>query len=297
MVDPCDPCLWAVRRGELASPCDFLELTREEEKMSERPCGLRNLKISKGYISIKSPAYISATLLKSSNSIDFTVPVAIFVDSTMYFSFNFLSLAVADELVKRMFTLSFLPRKYTVETEKSNMIDRVRRHQLDRNSVEKMIAEMTANIRNWQELFEKNPQDKVFKVNLKELIEKRRKYLKFLRSYDYKRFEWLLEELNLRYRPHPRQYLKVTRKASLRNLTNKYCEDLKQKRLDEYKAFLEAQKLSFLQGKLEKLQQIQKDEQELDLSQTVTDEDIDEVRVRIQKLVNANSSAVNNISS
>ncbi|XP_063221832.1 small ribosomal subunit protein uS15m [Bacillus rossius redtenbacheri] len=206
-------------------------------------------------------------------------------------------LKTANELVKKMFSLSFLPRKYTLESERGSMIERVRRHQLDTNSVETSVAKMTASIRNWQEKFEKNPHDKVLKVNLKELIEKRRKYLKLLRCYDYKRFEWLLEQLNVRYRPHPRQYLKVTRKDSLRKLTNKHCEDLKERRLSEYKALLEGQKLSFLQEKLETLQQFQKDEQELGLEQTVSDEDIEEVRVRIQKLSHENSLAESNIKS
>lgn len=38
---------------------------------------------------------------------------------------------------------------------------------------------------------------------VQELIDKRKKLLKFLRQYDYKKFEWLLEKLNIEYKAHP----------------------------------------------------------------------------------------------
>jgi len=62
---------------------------------------------------------------------------------------------------------------------------------------------MTADIRNMQQIMEQFPKDKRRKVKLKELIERRKKWLKFLRKWDYKRFEWLLERLNLVYKPPP----------------------------------------------------------------------------------------------
>ena len=51
---------------------------------------------------------------------------------------------------------------------------------------------------------EQFPKDKRRKVKLKELIELRKKWLKFLRKWDYRRFEWLLEKLDLVYKPPPR---------------------------------------------------------------------------------------------
>jgi small subunit ribosomal protein S15 len=63
---------------------------------------------------------------------------------------------------------------------------------------------MTADIRNMQQVMEKFPRNKHCKVQLKELIERRKKCLKYLRKWDYKRFEWLLEKLDLIYRPPPR---------------------------------------------------------------------------------------------
>lgn len=62
---------------------------------------------------------------------------------------------------------------------------------------------MTANIRNLQEHYKIAPRDKNSRVALKEIIEKRRKRLKHLRTWDYKKFEWLLENLNLKFHPYP----------------------------------------------------------------------------------------------
>lgn len=42
----------------------------------------------------------------------------------------------AGDIVKRMFTLEFLPRKETVNARKEKMLDLVKRHELDRNSSE-----------------------------------------------------------------------------------------------------------------------------------------------------------------
>ncbi len=44
---------------------------------------------------------------------------------------------------------------------------------------------------------EKNRTDIICKVALKELIERRNGFLKHLRRFDYKRYEWLLEKLDL----------------------------------------------------------------------------------------------------
>jgi len=66
-----------------------------------------------------------------------------------------------------------------------------------------LVASMTANIRNLQEHYKLAPRDKNSRVALKEIIDKRKKRLKHLRTWDYKKFEWLLENLDLTYHPHP----------------------------------------------------------------------------------------------
>lgn len=80
---------------------------------------------------------------------------------------------------------------------------------------------------------ERFPYDKRLKVKLKQLIEKRKKHLKYLRKWDYKKFEWILEQLNIVYKPPPTESRWVTRKESLVKLTNKYCDNIRQEKLDE----------------------------------------------------------------
>lgn len=77
-------------------------------------------------------------------------------------------------------------------------------HENTENNLVFPVAQMTADIRNFQQLMEEFPRDKRCKVQLKELIDRRKKWLKFLRKWDYKRFEWLLEKLDLVYKPAPR---------------------------------------------------------------------------------------------
>lgn len=42
-----------------------------------------------------------------------------------------------------------------------------------------------------------------FQQTCQELIDRRKQLLKFLRQYDYKKFEWILEKLNIEYKGHP----------------------------------------------------------------------------------------------
>ena len=66
------------------------------------------------------------------------------------------------------------------------------------------VACLTTRIRNLQKHFSNFKTDKVAKVGLKEKIERRNSLLRHLRRMDYKRYEWLLEKLDLVYYPHPK---------------------------------------------------------------------------------------------
>lgn len=70
------------------------------------------------------------------------------------------------------------------------------------------VAAQTATIRHLQ-IYMDNPKFKVKKaprhmrVYIKELVEKRAGGLRRLREIDYKRFEWLLDKLDIVYKPKP----------------------------------------------------------------------------------------------
>lgn len=139
-----------------------------------------------------------------------------------------------------------------------------------------------------QEWIENKPQNKRIKVFLHELIDKRKKYLKFLRQRDYKRFEWLLEQLSLVYKPPPEQFHWITRKESLQKLTDKYCNDIKQNRLIEYHLQLECEKPAFLEEKILCLQFIRDEQKECGQEVTITQEEIDEVKKHLEDLKKKN---------
>ena len=66
-------------------------------------------------------------------------------------------------------------------------------------------------------------------------ITARRKKLGRLRELDYRRYEWLLEKLNLIYKPQPHdlpdgqlgEKENIARKASIEKLTDLWCSELR----------------------------------------------------------------------
>ncbi|KAL6259366.1 hypothetical protein P5V15_009283 [Pogonomyrmex californicus] len=180
----------------------------------------------------------------------------------------------ASDIVKRMFMLRFLPRKATIALKREKILELVRRHKLDSISPEAQIAIMTCDICELQEQFAKYPTNKKIKVKLLETIGKRRKYLRYLRQWDYRRFEWILEKLNLVYKPVPELPHQITRKDSLRQLTEKHCNKIMQEKLDAYKRELKELQKDFYIEKAKKLAFIRKEELACRLQPSVSEEDI-----------------------
>lgn len=140
------------------------------------------------------------------------------------------------------------------------------------------VAIMTSEILYLQKYLEKHPRNRTTFVFLKELIDKRKKFLSKLRKWDYRRFEWLLEKLNLTYKPNPVEYYRVTRKDSMRKLTRKHCDKLRNDKLNAYKAELAEQKKIFLKTKVERLEFIRAEEIACGVEPTVSEEEIQQAR-------------------
>lgn len=143
---------------------------------------------------------------------------------------------------------------------------------------------MTASIRRFQEHMDNFPRDKKIKVELKEMIDKRKKFLKYLRRWDYKRFEWVLEKLDLVFKPHPPKYHWITRKESLVKLTDIHCDGLRTDKLDTLKQTLKSQQIEFLEKKVKSLQFIRKEQIACNVPVTITEEDISREKARIEVL-------------
>lgn len=190
----------------------------------------------------------------------------------------------ADEVVKKLFSLQFAPRREVVKYYRQDVMSKVQRFPLDTNSIEAKIAEYTGKIRTMQELMERFPRNKKLKVALLIIADKRKLKLKYLRKWDYKRFEWIIEKLNIVYKPTPLDLHPVTRKDSLRKLTKKYCDELKDDKLKSYKQQLETEQPLFLQEKINTLEYIRSEQKRCNVEVTVTQEEIDEVKEQLAAL-------------
>jgi len=190
----------------------------------------------------------------------------------------------ANDTVKKLFSLEFAPRYKSTQVYIRNTLDGVRRHPMDVGSVEAKIARWTGAIRAMQDVMERFPRNKRLKVKLKELIDKRKKQLKYLRRWDYKRFEWLIDNLNIVYKPPPNEFHWITRRGSLRQLTDKYCEDLKQERLSAYRLKLESEQPAFLEEKIRTLEFIRQEQADCGVEVTVTNEEIDDIKKQLEAL-------------
>lgn len=124
---------------------------------------------------------------------------------------------------------------------------------------EMIIAQKTIQIRNLKEHCQKNKKDTLARVILLEQIQGRKKELKKLRKRDYKRFIWLLKELELLYRPHPLYVDLNTRRARMRQyLREETCRIIREK-INAVYTRLDSEKENFYTEKEKVLSEIRKD--------------------------------------
>lgn len=147
------------------------------------------------------------------------------------------------------------------------------------------VAKMTAKIRSLQDVMEKYPRNKVLKVILKEKIERRKKFLMYVRRWDYRRYEWLLEKLDLVIKENPEEYIRVERKASLRKLTTIQCDEIRQQRLDAYRKKLESQQLDFLERKYKNLEFVRNEQIACKVKVTVSEEAVKGAKARYEEVL------------
>lgn len=86
-----------------------------------------------------------------------------------------------------------------------------------------------------------------------------------------------------------RPYERVERKKSLRRLTSQWCDEVKSKKLAEYRNELDSKKEMFLKQKLETLEWVKKEEIECGVEPTITDADIESARKQLEEWKTLNS--------
>lgn len=167
-----------------------------------------------------------------------------------------------------------------------------------KNSLFLVVAGQTAAIRFYQDCIRtQTKRNGQHNKRVKRLIDKRNKNLRYLRRWDYKRYEWLLELLNIEFKLQPETHTLIARKVALRRLTNIHCDDIKNERLTEYRKHLQSQKEQFLSEKLKNLQFIRNEEIELDLPVTVSEKDLQEVEEKYNQLKEEREEALKKIDS
>jgi len=183
---------------------------------------------------------------------------------------------------RRLFTVDFGPRSEGIKVILQDALESVRRHDHDTYSLEYKATWKTIKIRSFQHLFATQPihlHNKRMRHQVKEMIDKRKQYLTKLRNKDYRRFEWLIGILGFLYKPNTKG-VRIERKASITLLVNMMCEEIRVKKMKDYKDLLEEEKLPFLQEKLETLQQMESEELSINMPSSVAD-DIEKTRRRI----------------
>merc|ERR1712126_282224 len=177
--------------------------------------------------------------------------------------------------VKRVLSLEFGRKKDLVNKVRHEVVRRVQEHPLDFSSLPVVIATMTIEIRNHQsdmiELYERptgKKRNQMRRRDLDILISHRRKCLELLRARDYKKFEWLLETLNIVYKPRPFEHEEIQRRVHQARLTALWCDEFRLHKLAENKKSLDQKQPGFLREKAEKYRWIMKEEAELGLEPT-----------------------------
>jgi len=195
------------------------------------------------------------------------------------------NLQAASDDVKRVLSLEFARRRDLMDKLTQDVLKSVQRHPHDFSSDEVKITMKTIKIRNIQKyLIDLYPyKNQPIKHVLTHMISARRKQLGRLRENDYKKYEWLLEKLNLLYKPQPHDAPpgvtipkeNIARKASIEKLTDLWCSELRRHRMKALQNKLQEQQPEFLIKKAEKLSFILNEEKELGLEPTVTQAEID----------------------
>ncbi|TRY75184.1 hypothetical protein TCAL_01599 [Tigriopus californicus] len=189
------------------------------------------------------------------------------------------ALEEAMDKVQRVFSLEFATRRDLLKRVSHDYARKVQRHPHDFQSLEVFIAILTARIRHAQafvakELEEKNRRRGAISHVIKIMVDQRRVLLGVLRQRDYKKFEFLLETLNIAYKPRPIYFEKIEREVHMVRLTELWCSELKQHRLSTLKHEFKSQQPEFLRDKAKKLGWIKAQEEELGLQSSVSQDEI-----------------------
>jgi len=176
----------------------------------------------------------------------------------------------APDHVKKVFSIEFGTSRERTETLLKEFVAKVQRHPHDTESLEYKIARATFIIRAMKQSYKGiHLRNKRLKIFLLEGIERRNKLLKYLGRYDLERYNFVKEQLCIEHEYYPlgRGHQKITRKGELTRLTEQWCKEVKQKKMDEFHTSLLQRQKDFEKERKDVEDWIAKEIKELELTE------------------------------
>jgi len=181
----------------------------------------------------------------------------------------------APEALKRVFSVDFAPKAQINETCQKELIDLVRRHPYDTESLEYKVAYKTFKIRQYREAYSRRHKDnKRLKDAFNKTVLKRNKYLKMLGRLDLRRYQFVKDILQIEHTFFPlgEGHKQFTRKGDLRRLAQEWSDKVKADKMEAYHQELKKLQKDFEIEKKNTEEWIEKEIKELKLTEAELEE-------------------------
>ncbi|XP_037080355.1 28S ribosomal protein S15, mitochondrial-like [Pollicipes pollicipes] len=143
----------------------------------------------------------------------------------------------SDEVTQRVLSLEFARGVEKTKYLEERAVARIQRHRFDTESPEAKIARLTVKIREFQRRLmtpEGAKEGGPMRRHVHNMTWRRSGLLRQLRAADYRRFEWVLDQVEVIYRPPlpPGTDTTLTRKSGIRRMVKIFCDNIRQEKLD-----------------------------------------------------------------
>lgn len=184
---------------------------------------------------------------------------------------NVTELQDANEDVKKIFSLEFATNWQLVTKLKTAVLEKVKEHPLDSDSLEVRIALYTIIIRNQIRHCFRFRNDKLTKRRLIKMMAIRRCLLDLLKSMDIEKYTWLTSELQLKHKERGKfDDFKLSRKGLRKKVARDAAIALKKEKMEIFRTKLEQERIVFEKEKEEEMARIEEELKALGIGETMT---------------------------
>jgi hypothetical protein len=171
---------------------------------------------------------------------------------------NVAELLDADENVKKIFSLEYSTHADVMQKHVSELLKNVRDHPLDIKSLEVKIAHETIRIRNAIDYCLRFRNDKVAKAKLIELIHRRKGHLRRLMIQDIDKFNWIQEQLRVKFEEDPKWNKKQSKAATRKRIARDAAIAAVKDKVERMRKALDEEKVKFEKYKEAELADIER---------------------------------------